>query len=128
MALGKMNNKSLYLNRLILSVFVLFLGSSYLKAAISEEEIVQNATKISNRVIPTGLKYHQLKQMWFKGDKYCLSGPQSGVGEYTGIYVQILLEKVPPSGDCVFDNEQDVDSTVFVLDIVTKELIQKTGY
>jgi len=66
--------------------------------------------------------------MWFKGAKYCLSSPQSGVGGYTGIYVQILLEKVPPSGDCVFDNEQDVGSTVFVLDIVTKELIQKTGY
>lgn len=82
-----------------------------------EAELIENAKEISSRIVPTQLKYHYLKKIWFKGDEYCLDKPKLGTEKYEGIYIQVLLDKVPENDVCSFSNPG-----VFKLNTTTKML------
>lgn len=103
----------LFSKKLILISIVVALNIVNVEAGTSEEELIRRATELSTRIMPTRLKYHQLKQMWTKGDKYCLGKPRMGEGAYTGIYVQELLNKVPDDGICVFNT--DIKPSPFII-------------
>jgi len=103
----------------------LFLSSIFVNSnAISKEETMENAMKLSTRIMPTRLKYHQLKKMWAKGYNYCLGKPEEGVGEYKGIYVQRLLERVPTNGICIFEDPEKTSGD-FILNRKTQTLTKE---